>query len=53
MVFEDKRKRVIRGREEIKFSSSSSFHLITVTARVRSEKQVSRGATDDWAREGF
>lgn len=46
LVFEDKQKRVIKNREEIKFSSFSSFHLIAITARAKSEKQI-LGATDD------
>ncbi len=47
LVFEDKRKRVIRGREGINFSSFSSSHLVAITARARSEKQISKGETDD------
>lgn len=47
LILEDKKKRVIRGQEEIKFSSNSSFHLIAVTARARSEKQISKRETDD------
>ncbi len=47
LIFEDTKKRIIKNREELKFSSISSFHLITVTARARSEKQISKGETDD------
>lgn len=47
LIFEDKQKRVIKGREEINFSSFSSFHFISVTARARSAKQISKEATDD------
>lgn len=47
LVFEDRRKRVINGREEIVFSSYSSFHLIKLTARAKSEKQLGPAATDD------
>lgn len=47
LIFEDKQKRVIKDREDIGFSSSLSFHLIVLTTRARSEKQISQGATDD------
>ncbi len=47
VIFEDKKKRLIRGQEEIKFNSHSSRHLISITARVKSKKQISAGATDD------
>ena len=47
LIFEDKKKRIIRNQEEINFSSFSSFHLIVITARARSEKQISKTATDD------
>jgi len=47
LIFEDKKRRIIRGQDEIRFSSFSSFHLITITARARSEKQISKGETDD------
>lgn len=33
LIHEDKQKRVIREKEEIKFSSYSAFHLIVITAR--------------------
>lgn len=46
-VFEDKKKRILRGQEEIKFNSRSSRHLISITARVKSKKQISASATDD------
>jgi len=47
LIFEDRKKRVIKVQEEIKFSTFSSFHLIAITARVRSKKQISSSATDD------
>lgn len=47
LIFEDKRKRVISGKEEVAFSSSSSFHLVAVTARAKSEKQILGSETDD------
>ncbi|MDP2860206.1 MAG: cell wall hydrolase [bacterium] len=47
LIFEDKRKRVIKEKEEIKFSSFSSYHLIILTARAKSEKQLGDNATDD------
>lgn len=47
LIYKDKRKRIIRGRGDVGFSSFSSFHLISITARARSEKQISDEATDD------
>lgn len=47
LILEDKQRRVIKNREEIRFSSSSSFHLIAITARTKSRKQISKDATDD------
>lgn len=47
LIHEDKQKRFIKDREEVKFSSFSSFHLISIGARARSEKQISKEATDD------
>lgn len=47
LVFEDKQKRIIRGQEEIGFSSFSSFHLFIVSARAKSKKQISPEETDD------
>lgn len=46
-VFEDSRKRMVKIKEEIKFTSFSSYHLIVLTARVKSEKQMGQEATDD------
>jgi len=47
LIHKDKQKRTIRDREEIKFLSFSSFHLVIISARARSEKQISKEATDD------
>lgn len=47
LILEDKRARQIKSREEIGFSSFSSFHLVSIAARAKSEKQISEGATDD------
>lgn len=47
LVYEDKKRRVIRDQEKINFSSFSSFHLIIITARAKGEKQISSSATDD------
>lgn len=47
LLYEDRKKRVIKDKEEIKFSSSSNFHLIVLTGRAKSEKQISRSSTDD------
>lgn len=47
LIFEDRSKRIIKGQEEIKFSSSSGFHLIILTGRAKDEKQLSKLATDD------
>lgn len=47
LIFEDRQRRVIKNREEIRFSSFSSFHLVVLTARARSEKQISKEAADD------
>lgn len=47
LIFWDKQKRVVRGKEDIRFSGFYSFYLITVTARVKSRKQLSGEATDD------
>lgn len=46
-LFEKKQPHSIQGKDEISFSSFSSFHLITITARAKGEKQISRTATDD------
>lgn len=46
-VFEDKKKRVIKGPGKINFSLASSFYLLKLTARARSEKQLGPNATDD------
>lgn len=47
LVFEDKNKRTIGEKEEIVFSSFSSFHLISITARAKGEKQLNPAATND------
>lgn len=47
LILEDKRRRIIRAKEEIKFSTFSSYHLVIVTARAKSEKQLGNQATDD------
>lgn len=47
LVHEDKKKRKIENKEEIKFSSSSSYHLIILTARAKGEKQISGLSADD------
>lgn len=46
-IFEDKKRRVIKSREEISFFSYSSFHLIKITARANSEKQLEPPSTRD------
>ncbi|MBI2596788.1 cell wall hydrolase [Candidatus Daviesbacteria bacterium] len=47
LVAEDIRKRTIQSKEEIKFPSSSAYHLIVLTARAKGEKQLGDAATDD------
>lgn len=47
LIFEDRRSRAIKTKEEIKFSSFSSYHLIIITARAKSEKQLGDQITDD------
>lgn len=47
LKYEERAKRVIKGKEEIKFSSGSGFHLVILKGRAKSEKQVSGSATDD------
>lgn len=47
LKYEDKTKRVIKGKEEIKFSSGSGFHLVILKGRAKSEKQLNEFATDD------
>lgn len=47
VIYEDRKKRVIKNQEEIKFSSSSNFHLIILTGRAKGEKQISGPSTDD------
>lgn len=47
LIFEDKKRRVIQGKEGINFSSYSSYHLVEITARAEGEKQLGQGATDD------
>lgn len=46
LIFEDKRKKVIREKEQINFLSFSSYHLIAISARVKSEKQLGENALD-------
>lgn len=46
LILEDKRKRTLREKEEIKFSSFSSFHLIVISARVKDRKQISTITND-------
>lgn len=47
LIHGDKQKRIIKQREEINFSSFSSYHLIAITARAKSKKQISKKETDD------
>lgn len=47
LIFEDRYSRTIKTKEEIKFSSFSSYHLIIITARAKSEKQLGDQVTDD------
>ncbi len=47
LIVEDKQKRTIQKKEEIKFSSFSSFHLIQIIARAKNRKQLSDQATND------
>lgn len=47
LILEDKNKRTINTKEEIAFSSFSSWHLVTITARAEGEKQLKSGSTDD------
>ena len=47
LIYQDNKKRIIKGHEEIGFSSFSSFYLLVLTARVKGEKQISSSATDD------
>lgn len=47
LIIADRNRRVINGQQEIKFSSYSSFHLIKLTARAKSENQLGVTATDD------
>lgn len=47
LIHEDKRKRTIKKQEEIKFSSTSPYHLIILTVRSKAEKQISDSSTDD------
>lgn len=46
-VTEDKNQRIIKGQEEITFSSLTSYHLIILRARAKGEKQISESSTDD------
>lgn len=47
LIYEDKRKRTIKNQEEIKFSSTSPYHLFILTVRAKGEKQISDSSTDD------
>lgn len=47
LIFEDKCKRTVKRKEIIKFYSFSSYHLIAISARAKSEKQISQDTTDD------
>src|SRR3989344_5794953 len=47
LIFEDKQQKKIKREREITFSSFSSYHLIIITARAKSEKQISPTVTDD------
>src|SRR3989344_1338430 len=47
LILEDKQKREAKAKEEISFSSFSSYHLIIITARTKSEKQLGKNTTDD------
>lgn len=40
LIFEDTQARTIQGKERIVFSSFPSFHLLTVTARAKSQTQL-------------
>ena len=47
LISEDATKKIIKVKEEIKFSSSSGFYLLLIQARVKSKKQLAPNATDD------
>ncbi|MBI5356010.1 cell wall hydrolase [Candidatus Collierbacteria bacterium] len=47
LIFEDGHSRTIKTKEEIKFSSFSSYHLIIITGRAKSENQLGDHVTDD------
>lgn len=47
LILRDGKKRLIKGKEELKFSSFSSYHFLKLTARAKGEKQLGPGATDD------
>lgn len=47
LLYHDKKIRSIKNKERIEFSSFSSYHLIVLTARTKSEKQLGTQATDD------
>lgn len=46
-IFTDRKRRTIKIREELKFSSYSSFHIIKLTARSKGEKQLGPDSSDD------
>ncbi|MEK7610847.1 MAG: hypothetical protein AAB486_00545 [Patescibacteria group bacterium] len=47
LIFEDKKRRIINGKEEFRFFSSSCLHFIRLIARAKSEKQLGPNVTDD------
>lgn len=46
-ITDDKQERIVDIHEEIGFSSTSAYHLIALTARVKGEKQLNGNTTDD------
>jgi len=47
LIYQDKQQKTIQGKEIITFPSFSSYHLIAITARAKSEKQLGSQGTDD------